>query len=834
MAPESTPQSTPPRRRPPRPRGAARIIETLAAYQKTQLAAAAVLVAVLTCAVFINGMGAPFHALDREAIVENEAYHRISSLGEVMADADAAPVAVLVNGATWRLFPDNALAFNIVGLALHAMNGVLLVFVSRRLFTQLPPIFHGAAGLLFAVHPLVTQSLYVIEARGALLGLLFAQLALLGFLRATTGPELRLPPLTGAVAAFFLAWGSHEAALILPVLLLACDFTLHGTPRGTRLAAHAPFWAAAAAFVVTRAASGQGVLNGPVFGAFAGEPGRILVAMTELVHLTAVPVGQSIVHDWPAPVGVFGPGAFGGLVAVGGLLLVGVGLTVWRQLPGLALIWFTLFLIAGFMLESRADPTSEERAYIALAGVTLLAPWIIQYALKEPKFKVILPAVVGVLILSAGAGTVLRNVVWQDEFALWVNAEERAPNRPEPHEYLGEVRMQQAQYTADQIQQALQRGETHVVESLQNQTMNHYRGAGERFAEALERSPGDASLLRRLGVAFLRQDNDEEARRHLLAALREDLNEYQAALQLAMLHEGQAAAGVDPRGLREARRYYAMADRVGELEWEALMRYGLLLGELGRQEEAVEVIQRAMAAGAPEAYIGYLQQMMQDAQGLRQIRRQLVYAFREEEAPGPETLRRLANYHIVRQDNQDAFYVMSAVLRREPEDAEAWALMGVAMGRMDQAEEFMAEWEPPDVPGEQSPWHYLARQAITLEAWDVALSYLDTLQARAAGVDDPLLAMARIAMEMGYYQRANQFIVAALEGDPESPEPWLALTDLFILLEQPGNAAEFLNSAQAYGASPAAVQPRRQQIGAIAEDPEAPVPDEEDDVIELR
>lgn len=833
MATESESQSTP-RRRPPRPRGAARILETLAAYQKTQLAAAALLVAVLTCAVFVNGMGAPFHGLDREAVVENEAYHRIGSLGEVMAAPDAAPVAVLVNGLTWRLFPESPLAFNIVGLLLHVLNGVLLVFLSRRLFTQLPPIFHCAAGLLFAVHPLVTQSLYVIEARGALLGLLFAQLALLGFLRATAGSELRLPALTGAVAAFLLAWGSHEAVLVLPLLLLAFDFTLRGTPGWPRLAAHAPFWAAAIAFVVTRAASGQGVLNGPFFAAFAGEPGRILVAMTELVHLTAVPVGQSIVHDWPAPVGVFGPGAFGGLVAVGGLLVIGAGLTVWRQPPGLALIWYTLFLIAGFLLESRADPTSEERAYIALAGLTLLAPWIIQYALKEPKLKVALPAVVGVLIVAAGGGAVLRNMVWQDEFALWVNAEERAPNRPEPHEYLGELRMQQARYTGDQIQQALQRGESHVVESLQNQTMNHYRAAGERFAEALERSPRNASLQRRLGVAFLRQDNDEEARRHLLAALREDLNEYGAALQLAMLHERQAAAGLDPDGFREARRYYAMADRIGALEWEALMRYGLLLGELGRQEEATEIIQRGMAAGAPEAYGGYLNQMAHDAQGLRQARRQLVETFREEETPGPEAFRQLANYHIVRQDNQDAFYVLNQVLRREPGDTEAWALMGVAMGRMDQAEEFVTEWEPPQILGEESPWHYLARQAITLEAWDVALAYLDTPQARAVGVGDPLLATARIAMEVGYFQRANQFIVMALEANPESPEPWLALTDLSILLEQPGNAAEFLGYAQTYGASPTAVEPRRQQIGTIAEEPDVAIPDEEDDVIELR
>lgn len=834
MAPESAPQSTSPRRRPPRPRGAARIIETFAAYQKTQLAAAALLVAVLTSAVFVNGMGAPFHALDREAVVENEAYHRIASLGEVMADPDTAAVTALVNGVTWRLFPDSALAFNIVGLALHVLNGVLLVFLSRRLFTQLPPIFHCAAGLLFAVHPLVTQSLYVIEARGALLGLLFAQVAVLSFLRATTGPELRLPALIGAVVAFFLAWGSHEAVLILPLILLAFDFTLRGTPGRRRLAAHAPFWAAAMAFVVTRAASGQGVLNGPFFSAFAGEPGRVLVAMTELVHLTAVPVGQSIVHDWPAPVGVFGPGAFGGLVSVGGLLVIGAGLTVWRQLPGLALIWFVLFLIGGFLLDSTADPTSEERAYIALAGLTLLAPWIIQYALKEPKLKVALPAVVGVAIVAAGAGTVLRNMVWQDEFALWATAEERAPNRPEPYEYLGELRMQEARYTANQIQQALQRGETHVVESLQNQTMNHYQAAAERFAEALERNPGEAALHRRLGVAFLRQDNGEEARRQLLAALRHDLNEYEAALQLAMQHEAQAAAGGDPDGLRQARRYYAMADRIGELEWEALMRYGLVLGELGRPEEAAEIIQRGMAAGAPEAYTGYLNQMAQDAQGLRQVRRQLVETFREEDTPGPQALRRLANYHIVRHDNHDAFYLLNQVLRREPEDSEAWALLGVAMGRMNQTEEFMAEWDPPDVPGEASPWHYLARQAITLEGWDVALAYLETPQARAAGVDDPLLATARIAMEMGYYERANQFIVMAIETNPESPEPWLALTDLSILLEQPGNAAEFLNYAQTYGATPGAVESRRERIRALGQEPDVAVPEEEDDVIELR
>ena len=92
------------------------------------------------------------------------------------------PVSMLVVWCEYRVFGRETVGYHVVNMVLHAAN-VLLAWVILRRLKAPPAPWAFVAGMIFAVHPLVVESVaYVSELKNLLSGFFFL-LAVLGWLK---------------------------------------------------------------------------------------------------------------------------------------------------------------------------------------------------------------------------------------------------------------------------------------------------------------------------------------------------------------------------------------------------------------------------------------------------------------------------------------------------------------------------------------------------------------------------------------------------------------------------------------------------------------------------
>jgi tetratricopeptide (TPR) repeat protein len=142
------------------------------------------------------------------------------------------PVSHLSLYLDWRLFGGDPFGPHLESLLLHALCGVALV--RWLLAMRLPSLPAHAVGLLFLVHPALSESVAWVSNRKDLLSGLFAFLALGATARAAFNPTaLRL---CGIGLLGVLAMYSKATAVVLPVLALLVCLYLRGTDRRRFLA----------------------------------------------------------------------------------------------------------------------------------------------------------------------------------------------------------------------------------------------------------------------------------------------------------------------------------------------------------------------------------------------------------------------------------------------------------------------------------------------------------------------------------------------------------------------------------------------------------------------
>lgn len=271
------------------------------------------------------------------------------------------PVSTLLYGIEIAAFGAHPTGYNVVHVLVHALNAVLVWAIARRLgrglsATAVPDeVSPLAAALLFAIYPLHPNTVIF----GASFATLFAASFLFGSLLAYLRSDQAL-----ALGLFALALGSYEAAVVFPVVLVACDHLLGIRPgERRRVPGYVPFFVLTGLYLLLRKS---------LFGVFIGgyeEQGRSLLSpqLGSLLRDLATSILRLHVpvYDWtPGPVALW----------VACALILGVPLAVlWRRGPLrlwlFAWIW-TLAFLAPFAFRPSV-PANGRYWYLAVAGVAL-------------------------------------------------------------------------------------------------------------------------------------------------------------------------------------------------------------------------------------------------------------------------------------------------------------------------------------------------------------------------------------------------------------------------------------------------------------------------------
>jgi len=526
------------------------------------LAAAAAVV--LSGLVYTNAIHNPFVYDDNRVILQNRSIVPPVNLRAILMHDASRPVVNASYTLDRALYGPAPEGFHVTSILLHMIVVGLLFWVAWRVMEDWrrslgaeaaiaahPQLVAFAAAALFGVHPMLTEAVGYVSGRSEILCAVFFLAAFLCARRWLLGGSWRWRAV--AIALWFVALASKETAAMFPFVVLIYDRVVrqnNGSEwRRAWRGLHLPLFVIATVLVAAR-------LYLFVFGEHGGGltflPPFLLVEVDVTLRYLALmllPNGQSVFHAIPL-FGLMTLRAWLSLISLGAL----VAFTWWirrrRGVASFGFAWFLLMFLPPAMLVAmdRGEPMAEHRVYLAACGLMLAAGATIgrmaaRFGSVHPLATLILRVALVMAIVSFGARTVIRNIVWSQPVALWAEAVGKSPAHWYPRLLLGESLHNDGQH-ADAVAQfriamQLRPNEPALYTKVGTclTELGRLDEAANAFARLQTLVPGSVEASNGLAAVALIGGRPDEARRRYRASLDLDPDNIQARRGLVVLEE---------------------------------------------------------------------------------------------------------------------------------------------------------------------------------------------------------------------------------------------------------------------------------------------------------
>lgn len=499
----------------------------------------------------------PFLFDDIAAVTQNPSLLRLTDALNPPADLSVSgrPLVNLTLALNHAVAGDAVVGYHVVNVALHLASALLLFGLVRRAAERLGRAGAGEIGaattaLLWALHPIATASVTYVMQRTELLFSTCAVACLYAFVRGSgpdAAPTRARRWLGGSVLASAAAMMAKEVAVVLPLLVLLADRTLHGPMTVRALLRRRPgFYVALGSTWLLLAGlllftTGRGASAGLGSGVTAYDYARSqLAGLVTYVQLIVWPT--PLVFDRGTALIPIGAATLGGTAMVLGL--VTLALASWRRRPVVAatLLWFLLLLAPTSSLVPIATQIlGEHRLYLASFGLVLLGTLAGQQVMGPRRLLWAALALAVPLLLL----TVRRNRDYATLESIWADTARKAPTNPRAHfnhglalEAGGKTDEALAAYAACLgLSPAHPEAHAHVARLLQQR--GRHAEAGPHFASALKLK-SDFALHNAAAVSLLMEGDTAAAIGHFESSLRlnpaQPLVHYNVGLALQRSH----------------------------------------------------------------------------------------------------------------------------------------------------------------------------------------------------------------------------------------------------------------------------------------------------------
>lgn len=471
--------------------------------------------------VYLNALHTPFQFNDHFVVVNDPSIRDLSNLRHELPKSlrSLTKLSYALNYAFGELNPSG---YHLVNLWFHLATTLEVFYLASKILPNSAPFW---VALLFTVHPIQTETVTYIAGRSnVMMGFFY----LSGLIAAIQGLSLwpaneksrwKAAAWFGiALLSYLLAVASKEAAITLPLLVIAYD--LYFLRKDNRLRQVRNLL-----YVIS------GLLVVGIFGALMFHPRYFQLLRNILDMLLARPPGTHLMTQSVTTVTLVGRFLLPihlnidpdfqmvsalDLSAIFALLLLSsaivIGLLLFRRVPvlSLALAWFFITLLPHLLLP-RSDFISERHLYLPSVG--LLTGLI--YLVFKIRWKIVTLPVLGGIALLLGIGTIHRNQIYADETTFWLDTVSKSPNKGRPHNNLG--------YTY-----------------LKEGDLNN---AAREFERALQINPSYKKASLNLGYVYLLRGDVEKARQVYLRALAFDPASADLQKALSQLSAKQQAPG---------------------------------------------------------------------------------------------------------------------------------------------------------------------------------------------------------------------------------------------------------------------------------------------------
>jgi Tfp pilus assembly protein PilF len=448
----------------------------------------------------------------------------------------------------WGLHP---LGFHLTNVLAHAAVTLAVLAVARRtLDGELAAVI---CALVFALHPLHTESVSFVSGRTDVIATLFFLLALLAHDRGRD--RGRSGPSAWALAAYLLALLAKEVAITLPVVLLAWDRLVRGDLRDRGAARRAaPRYGAYGAVTVLYMGLRLFALGGldgsaDAWGPFLTRALTTLRIVASYAWITLVPYPTSPYYAI-APETV-PPGLTWWLAAAG--LVAALGATGWAvcraPAAGFGALWFWITLAPSIAVNLLPLPSvimAERFLYLPTVGFSLVLGGSAARLFgpvtwgRTAQLRPIPSIGLAAVLLAYAVLTLWRNEDWRDEYRLYSRMVETSPDAAMPRINLALAQLPRGevgpanQHLREAVRLAPGSAKAHAGLGL-TETILGDREAGLRHGlEARALGSGNADVLASLGALYLHRGEPARALPELTESLRIKPNQVHAALNRAL------------------------------------------------------------------------------------------------------------------------------------------------------------------------------------------------------------------------------------------------------------------------------------------------------------
>lgn len=547
--------------------------------------------------IYLPSFNAPFIFDDIDSIQYNPEIRSFKPFFD--ADADpvlfARPVLKLTFVANYLLHGTDVFSYHLVNFVLHLLNLLLLLLVTSSLiklsakkkgdepgFSPDPGWLSFLAVFLWAMHPLLTESVVYVTNRAVLLSAAFYLLAVFAFLRtgSTGRPDTWLILL---IVSYVLALGSKQTAITLPAVLLVLDLYFFKEKRKGGFLRQRGFLYSSLlmvsltitllnrqSFADSRPNAGFGMADVPW--------NRYVLTQFEVIahylQLSFRPVGLVLdYYDWPLRENMME--IFPAVLLVAFLIAAGVILSIRGRKIGALILLFFILLAPTSLLPIRGEFAAERRLYLALyiiAVLVVLFGMQVNAFLKKragDKAGGVIGCVAVIFVLIAlGASSYARAMDYKSVLGMMEDTVHKRPNN---------------------LRALTNLGKAYADAGMMDEAAHIYnRGA--------ELQPDNVFILNALGKHYLRNGDTERARSYIERSMLQDASRAETISSLALIEmkEGNKEAGfelfekaiaLDPKDAITLYNYANELEHAGQTA-EAQERYNQALALLPELTEA--------------------------------------------------------------------------------------------------------------------------------------------------------------------------------------------------------------------------------------------------------
>ncbi len=563
---------------------------------------------VAVAAIYANSLNNEFLFDDLETIVE---LHRpgagpFQQLETLLGGRPAfRPVRSASYAMDYALSGLDPWGYHLINISLHGLSAVCVYLIARTLFAS--PLAALCAALLFAVHPIQTESVTYLSGRRDVLSGLFVLIGFYRFVRYRQSH--RVWDLVLTILLCPLAFFTKESGIILPLLCLGYDVVSRIRRSGSdgEVSGVRAIWTAASAAV--REGRRFYLPAGALVGALAfyvlflvrgtslrvwhgGSLDMTLLTMARIflryLTLLLFPITLNADYSYnafPVTTSWIDPEAWVAVAIWGGLGAAWYRLLLRRPQAAFGGLWFLIALLPVSQIVPHHDLMAEHFLYVPSAGFALLVAGLLEPVLSRPRPSAAV-ATACILVLSLLAvRTVVRNADWKDELTLWSKTVQTAPEAAMARNNLGAVYLRRGQLSQAEQQLA-------AAVAIQPDNAIAHGNLGKLFldrgdlaraetelVQALTLKPSESIPRLWLGAVYLKQGRATEA---------------ETQFRQALTHRRSAAYAHNNLGILLARR-----DRQAEAEAAFREALRLMPGLREAKDNLRRLAARPRSAGNP-------------------------------------------------------------------------------------------------------------------------------------------------------------------------------------------------------------------------------------------